>query len=109
MEVSKTSLMSDLNLPPLAMHRPGPVQMAPETVSQPADPEFVSRMVEEANKALSGEQHLQFKVHEGTQSIVVRLIDEATGDVLREYPSEKFLDVVSELQRIAGVNVDVTL
>jgi uncharacterized FlaG/YvyC family protein len=39
---------------------------------------------------------------------VVKLVDRQTHEVLREFPSEKFLDMMAKLQQVAGLNVNLT-
>ena len=53
-------------------------------------------------------EQLSFKLHEGTHQMVVRLVDAKTEQVLKEFPSEHFLDVVADLMKVAGLQVDET-
>lgn len=79
---------------------------APVMVSEAA----LNKSVEIVNKALSrADEHLSFKVHKETNRIMVRLVDNKTDQVLREFPSEKFLDLVADLMKLAGLQVDETV
>lgn len=49
---------------------------------------------------------LSFKVHKGTGEIMVRIIDNNTGEVIREIPPEKILDSIAAILKNAGINVD---
>lgn len=49
---------------------------------------------------------LRFKIHEPTKEIIARIVNRETGEVIREIPPEKFLDMVAKLQELAGVFVD---
>lgn len=49
---------------------------------------------------------LRFKIHEPTREIIARIVNRETGEVVREIPPEKFLDMVAKLQELAGVFVD---
>ena len=49
---------------------------------------------------------LRFKIHEPTREIVARIVNRETGEVVREIPPEKFLDMVAKLQELVGVFVD---
>lgn len=70
----------------------------------------LGQTVEQINDALrTADEHLQFSVHQETHAIVVKLMDASTKEVLREFPSEKFLDLVAKLQELAGLQVDVKL
>lgn len=63
--------------------------------------------VDKANKVLfKNNTHLQFRVHEKTNEVMVKIIDDVTGDVVKEIPPEKMLDLVAKLWEIAGIIVD---
>ncbi|MFP5501777.1 MAG: flagellar protein FlaG [Candidatus Sericytochromatia bacterium] len=92
--------------------REAPIELAavPAMTAPAVDESALADRVEELNHAFkAADDHLQFTVHKGTNQIVIRLVDNATDEVLREFPSEKFLDLVARLQKLAGTKVDVTL
>jgi flagellar protein FlaG len=63
--------------------------------------------VDKANKVLfKNNTHLQFRIHEKTNEVMVKVIEDETGEVLREIPPEKMLDMVAKLWEIAGVFVN---
>lgn len=69
--------------------------------------EELEASVNKANKVLfKNNTHLQFRVHEATNEIMVKIIDDETGEVLKEIPPEKMLDMVAKLWEIAGIFVD---
>lgn len=49
---------------------------------------------------------LRFTIHEPTREIIARIVNRETGEVIREIPPEKFLDMVAKLQELAGILVD---
>ena len=49
---------------------------------------------------------LHFSVHEKTHRLMVRLISEKDQKVLREYPSQEFLDMIANLREHIGVLTD---
>lgn len=49
---------------------------------------------------------LRFRIHEPTHEVIARLINKETGEVIREIPPEKFLDMLAKLQELAGLFVD---
>jgi flagellar protein FlaG len=49
---------------------------------------------------------LNFKVHKGTGEIMIQVIDNVTGEVIREIPPEKILDSIAEIWKNSGINVD---
>ena len=80
----------------------------PESVSQlersVAD---VEDMVDELNEVFHYvNERLQFSVHEGTNRVMVKVVDRDTDEVIREVPPEKFLDLVAKLQELVGIFVD---
>lgn len=65
------------------------------------------KMIEQANKALEGRStSFEFSIHEGTKEIMVKVLDKESGQVIREIPSEKVLDMVAKLWEMSGLIVD---
>ncbi|MEN3186781.1 MAG: flagellar protein FlaG [Atribacterota bacterium] len=48
----------------------------------------------------------RFSVHQPTHAIVVTLINRDTGEIVRQIPPEKLLDMVARLRELAGLFVD---
>jgi len=67
----------------------------------------IPQLVDKVNKKLeeSG-THIQVKVHEKTNTIMVVVLKDETNEVVREVPSEKMLDVMYNLSQMVGVFVD---
>lgn len=69
--------------------------------------EVLDKIVEEANSALFGQDsHLQFKIHEKTGEVVVKLVHNETNEVIKEIPPEKLIDIMVKLCEMAGILVD---
>jgi flagellar protein FlaG len=69
--------------------------------------EQLIKTIERANKALQGVMtSFEFSIHEKTHEIMVKVIDKDTGDVIREIPPEKTLDMVAKMWELAGIIVD---
>lgn len=69
--------------------------------------EELKRVTAEANEALAAiNTQLVFKIHEGTGRPLIKLVEAATQEVIREIPSEKMLDVVAGIWEWAGLIVD---
>ena len=67
----------------------------------------VIEAIEKANKAILGSNRsFEFSIHEKTKSIMVKVIDNDTQEVIKEIPSEKILDMVANLWEMAGIMVD---
>lgn len=94
----------------------GVVQLFPMGEKPAADEskqsaEQVSAMVEDLQASLDMLQqkntHLNFSVHEETERVMVRITDQNTGDVIREIPSEEFLNLAARLQEMVGLMFDM--
>jgi len=72
-----------------------------------------SRLLPEAVKQLEQivqafDRNLKFKIHDGTQSVMVQVLNSETNEVIREFPSEQILDMVSMFQKqLSGLFVDM--
>lgn len=78
-----------------------------EAPSHQVNEKTVSKAVDTVNKKLSNSNaECKFGVHKATGQITVKVVDKATGDVIREIPSEKILDVVAKALEVAGILMD---
>ena len=67
--------------------------------------EALKKAVDEINsKAKYSEA--QFAVHEGTNRIMVKIVDKSTKEVIKELPPEKTLDMIAKAWELAGLMVD---
>jgi flagellar protein FlaG len=65
------------------------------------------KMIEQAIKSVQGPTtRLDFSIHDKTNDVIIRVVDKETGEVIREIPPEKTLDILSKLMEIAGLLVD---
>lgn len=89
-------------------------QTVKETMTQPVkgmdkkvDEKDVIEAINKANKHIqSYNRRLEFRVHEGTKQIMVKVINTEDDSVIREIPSEKVLDMVAHMWEMAGILVD---
>ena len=59
------------------------------------------------NKMLEGtSRRFEYSVHDKINGIMVKVIDENTGEVIREIPPKKILDMVANMLELAGLLVD---
>lgn len=83
----------------------------PSSESTAGSAEQVSAMVDDLQASLEMLQQkhtqLNFSVHEKTDRVMVRITDQETGDVIREIPSEEFLDMAAKLQEMVGLMFDM--
>ncbi|MEK3825581.1 flagellar protein FlaG [Paenibacillus polysaccharolyticus] len=72
----------------------------------PGDEQLI-KAIDKAVKALQGPTTtLEMSVHEKTHQILVKVLNKETGEVLREIPPEKTLDLVAKMMEIAGIVID---
>lgn len=48
----------------------------------------------------------QFSYHEATKRITIKVLDQESGEVIREIPPEKTLDMIARTLELAGILVD---
>lgn len=88
------------------MRRAVPQKKADET-EYPINERVVSEAVEKMNKVVEGyNRRFEYTIHEGTNDIMIRVIDETTNEVIREIPPKKILDMVASMMEMAGLLVD---
>jgi flagellar protein FlaG len=69
--------------------------------------EAVLKAIKDANKKIqSTGNEFEFSIHEKTKQIMVKVVNTATKEVVREIPSEKILDMVASMCEVAGLFVD---
>jgi len=69
--------------------------------------DFIEKAVRKANYAMKIQNRcLEFRIHEKTNDIMVKIIDSDTKEVIREIPPEKLLDMFANMLELAGLLVD---
>lgn len=67
----------------------------------------IMHAVKRANKALEGtNRRFEYSIHEQTNTIMIKVIDTETNEVIREIPPEKILNLIAKLWELAGIIVD---
>jgi flagellar protein FlaG len=73
----------------------------------PISDEQLIKAIERAIKSIQGPTtSLDFSIHKQTKQIMVKVLDNETGEVIREVPPEKNLDLLAKLWEMAGILVD---
>lgn len=69
--------------------------------------EGVLQAVDQVNKTIKtmSSNDLQFSVDEDTESVVVKVVDRQTHEVIRQIPSEEFLQIAKALDKLKGLLV----
>ena len=69
--------------------------------------EYLEQAVEETNQMIfKDDRRFEFKIHEGTRRLMVKLIDKETDEIIKEIPPEKILDLVASIWDLVGILVD---
>ena len=65
------------------------------------------KAVEDANKKIKDLNiRIELSVHEKTKDIIIKFVNSDTNEVVKEYPPEKYLDMIASLWELAGLFVD---
>ncbi|KAF6587341.1 MULTISPECIES: flagellar protein FlaG [Paenibacillus] len=76
-------------------------------INVPFGDEQLIKAIDRAVKALQGPTTtLEMSVHEKTHQILVKVLNKDTGELIREIPPEKTLDLVAKMMEIAGILID---
>ncbi|MEK3772574.1 flagellar protein FlaG [Paenibacillus sp. FSL R5-0887] len=75
--------------------------------TQSVEKQQIIQQLEKAIRAVQGpEKTFEISIHEQTHAIMVKVFDKQSGDLIREIPSEKLLDVAANLMELSGIIVD---
>jgi len=78
----------------------------PSVVVEEAAPTQVAEAVREINASLlSRSVGLQFEMDEDTDKIIVKVVDRASGEVIRQIPSEEVVRIAKVLGKAPGLLV----
>ncbi|AQT85098.1 flagellar protein FlaG [Paenibacillus larvae subsp. larvae] len=73
----------------------------------PISEEQLIRTIAKSLKILEGPQtSFDISVHEKTKNIMVKVLNRENGEVIREIPPEKILDMVANMMEVAGVIIN---
>lgn len=78
-------------------------QVGPSTVTERELEEAAQKLTDAVSYVNKG---IQFRIHEGTERLMVHIIDRVTQEVIKEIPPEEFLDVVANIQEYLGLLFD---
>ncbi|AZO96776.1 flagellar protein FlaG [Halocella sp. SP3-1] len=64
-------------------------------------------VIESANEGVQVfNKNIEFTIHEETNKIMVKIIDNETDEVIKEIPAEKILDMVAKFCEMVGILID---
>lgn len=101
--VGKTSNLSKEFPAPDIVEKSG----AAITVNLSIDQEKVIADLQKAIRAIQGPQKsFEISMHEKTNTIMIKVLDKETGELVREVPPEKILDLAAKMMEITGLVID---
>ena len=65
----------------------------------------ISDSVARANRHME-RTHCEYSYHEKTKRVSIKVLDDETGEVIREIPPEKSLDMLQKMWEMAGIVLD---
>ena len=78
---------------------------AKQTISENSQ---IRKAVDEINKKAHNSEAV-FGIHDATNRVTIKIVDKDTKKVLKEYPTEKTLDMIAKVWEMAGLLVDKKL
>ncbi|MDY5577992.1 MAG: flagellar protein FlaG [Lachnospiraceae bacterium] len=70
--------------------------------------EQIKRAVEDLNKKMK-HTSCEFGIHESTNRVTIKIVDNDTKEVIKEFPPEETLDMIAKVWEVAGLMVDEKL
>lgn len=71
--------------------------------NEPPTMDELKSLVHEGNALLRGaNSNLQFQIDDSTKQVVVKVVDEKTGDVIRQFPTVEMLDFIRHMKELEG-------
>lgn len=90
-------------MPRLVVEKKSDVSSAREEVPR----EEVEQAIEKLNRLMGLiEKRMKFEIHDKSNRVMVKIIDEKNGEVLTEIPPKKILDMLSSFVEYVGLLVD---
>lgn len=66
----------------------------------------LQQAVDKLRKNMMAQTEAVFGIHEGTNRVMIKIVDKDTKDIIKEYPPEQTLDMIQKVWEMAGIMVD---
>jgi flagellar protein FlaG len=67
----------------------------------------INKAIDKINKFLEDNKtHAEYEIHDKFKDIMIKIVDDKTGDVIQELPPKKLLDMVAKMCELVGVIFD---
>jgi flagellar protein FlaG len=103
----KSTDLANISVSNNAEQADGSSQLLPELANEPLERvqlESVAQQLQDFMQSMN--RSVQFQVDEDSGRDVIRVLDKQNGEVIKQYPSEEVLSLVSKLSQSAGLLVD---
>ena len=81
--------------------------VADKADNKPAKVANLQKMTAAMNQFVESlDTNIRFKFHEKTQELIVQVVDQTNDKVLREMPSQEFLDTIATIRSVLGMMLD---
>lgn len=92
---------------PLPGGRGGAVEARKIAVEEEKTRDEMPKMIDGINAVLSRSgSHIRFAEHQDTQRLMVQVLDDSTGEVLRTIPTKEMLDLAARISEMIGIFLD---
>lgn len=74
---------------------------------KPVNLQDLTQMTEAMNKFIQAmDANIRFTIHEKSNRLMVQVIDQVNGNVIKEFPSSEFLDTIAAIRDYVGILLD---
>ena len=67
--------------------------------------EKIKKAVEQLNRNMPHSEAV-FGIHDGTNRVMIKIVDKDTREVIKEFPPEETLDMIAKVWELAGIMID---
>ncbi len=89
------------------------VPVTTENSKPDKDVDRISKIVDAVQESMEMIQEkntqLMFSVHEQTDRVMIKVTNQASGEVIREIPSQEFLDLAAKFEQMVGLMFDMKI
>jgi flagellar protein FlaG len=97
----------DNNMQERKPQKPIIIETNPERHGYKDNREELDKAVENTNRVIfKDNEKFEFRVHERTGRLMVKLVNTETDEIIKEIPPEKILDLVASIWDLVGILVD---
>jgi len=67
----------------------------------------IHKAIDKLNKFLEDKStHAEYSIHDKLKDVMIKIVDDKTGEVIQELPPKKVLDMVAKMCEMVGLIVD---